>query len=225
MSGDGDLKFSKEALDLIAKGLNGAIDELKQVGGSETDSLQGAGFDSMVLTAMEAGHPGLAGEFEGFCEDWEWGVRALVMDANALAARLDLAAGMVHAEDRYWDGTFKVAANSFAGNPHLSEQEITQREWGELISLDNYRPDYSAESFRTAQQEMGQTWKDTARNVTGQGQGGFLNDLAMDAAGVEEHQRETVRDVMFGPSPEERAQQQAQQAQRQGGRQGDGGEG
>ncbi|SEQ46105.1 hypothetical protein [Streptomyces radiopugnans] len=222
MSGDGDLKFSKEALDLIAKGLNGAIDELKQVGGSETDSLQGAGFDSMVLTAMEAGHPGLAGEFEGFCEDWEWGVRALVMDANALAARLDLAAGMVHAEDRYWDGTFKVAANSFAGNPHLSEQEITQREWGELISLDNYRPDYSTESFRTAQQEMGQTWKDTARNVTGQGQGGFLNDLAMDAAGVEEHQRETVRDVMFGPSPEERAQQQAQQ---QGGRQGDGGEG
>ncbi|MFD1832084.1 hypothetical protein ACFSJS_20885 [Streptomyces desertarenae] len=207
MSGEGDLKLSKEALDLIAKGLNGAIGELKQVGASPTDSLQGAGFGDMALSAMEAGHSELAKEFEGFCEDWEWGVRALVMDANGLAARLGLAAGMLYSEERYWEGTFKVAANSFVGNPHLSEDEVTRREWGDLVSLENYRPDYSAESFRQAGQEMAQTWKDTGRSLATEGQGGFLNDLAMDAAGVEDHQREQVLDAVYGPSPQERAQQ------------------
>ena len=215
MSNDGDLKFSKEALGLITKGLNGAIDELKSVGGSATGSLQGAGFGEMALSAMEAGHSGLAKDFEDFCERWEWGVRALIMDANALAARLGLAAGMIYSEEKYWEGTFKVAANSFVGNPHLSEEEVTGKEWGDLVSLENYRPDYSAESFRNAGNEMAQTWKDTGRSLLTEGQGGFLNDRAMDAAGVDGQTREQVLDIMFGPSPEERARTQQQ---------GDGGE-
>jgi len=215
VSNDGDLKFSKEALGLITKGLNGAIDELKSVGGSATGSLQGAGFGEMALSAMEAGHSGLAKDFEDFCERWEWGVRALIMDANALAARLGLAAGMIYSEEKYWEGTFKVAANSFVGNPHLSEEEVTGKEWGDLVSLENYRPDYSAESFRNAGNEMAQTWKDTGRSLLTEGQGGFLNDRAMDAAGVDGQTREQVLDIMFGPSPEERARTQQQ---------GDGGE-
>ncbi|MFP8963047.1 hypothetical protein ACLIYP_21185 [Streptomyces nanhaiensis] len=208
MSGDGDLKFSKEALDLITKGLNGAIDELKEVGSSATGSLQGAGFDGMAMTAMEAGHSGLAKDFEGFCEDWAWGVRTLVMDANGLAARLGLAAGLVHEEDQYWQGTFKVAANSFVGNPHLSEDEITQREWGELVSLDNYKPDYSIESFQQAGEEMAQTWKDTGRTVLTEGQGGERTEFLNDALGIDDQAFDRAVDDAFGPSPEERAQRQ-----------------
>ncbi|PJE93837.1 hypothetical protein CUT44_32060 [Streptomyces carminius] len=207
MSGDGDLKFSKEALGLITKGLNGAIDELKAVGGSSTGSIQGSGFGELALSNMEAGHSGLAKDFEGFCEDWEWGVRALIMDANGLAARLGLAAGLVYSEEQYIEGTFKVAANAFVGNPHLSEDEITEREWGELVSLENYRPDYSAESFRQAGDEALQTWKDTGRTVLTEGAGGMRSDLMNDALGIDDQTFERGLDEAFGPSPEERAQQ------------------
>lgn len=215
MSGDGDLQFSKEALDLITKGLNGAIDELKSAGGSTTGSLLGAGFSEMSMTAMEAGHSGLAKDFEDFCERWEWGVRALIQDANGLAARLGLAAGMVYSEEQYWEGTFKVAANSLAGNPHLSEDEITGKEWGELISLENYKPDYSARSFQQAGDEMAQTWKDTGRSLLTEGAGGMRSDLINNALGIDDKTFNQALDDTFGPSPEERAQQQS--------RQGDGG--
>ena len=215
MSNDGDLKFSKEALGLITKGLNGAIDELKSVGGSATGSLQGAGFGEMALSAMEAGHSGLAKDFEDFCERWEWGVRALIMDANALAARLGLAAGMIYSEEKYWEGTFKVAANSFVGNPHLSEEEVTGKEWGDLVSLENYKPDYSAESFRNAGNEMAQTWKDTGRSLLTEGAGGMRTDLMNQALGVDDQTFDRALDEAFGPSPEERARTQQQ---------GDGGE-
>ncbi len=215
MSGDGDLQFSKEALDLITKGLNGAIDELKSAGGSTTGSLLGAGFSEMSMTAMEAGHSGLAKDFEDFCERWEWGVRALIQDANGLAARLGLAAGMVYSEEQYWEGTFKVAANSLAGNPHLSEDEITGKEWGELISLENYKPDYSAGSFQQAGDEMAQTWKDTGRSLLTEGAGGMRSDLVNNALGIDDKTFDQALDDTFGPSPEERAQQQS--------RQGDGG--
>jgi len=211
VSGDGDLQFSKEALDLITKGLNGAIDELKSAGGSTTGFLLGAGFSEMSMTALEAGHSGLAKDFEDFCERWEWGVRALIQDANGLAARLGLAAGMVYSEEQYWEGTFKVAANSLVGNPHLSEDEVTGKEWGELISLENYKPDYSAESFQQAGDEMAQTWKDTGRSLLTEGAGGMRTDLVNNALGIDDKTFNQALDDTFGPSPEERAQQQSPQ--------------
>lgn len=201
-----DLKFDKESLALITKGLNSAIGELKSAGGGATGSLQGSGFGEMSMSKMEAGDAGLADDFEGFCERWEWGVRALVQDANTLASKLGLAAGMVHEEDKYWEGTFKVGLNSLVGNPHATEEEIAKQSWGDIAMPD--APDYSAESFEQAGQEMGQTWKDTGRSLSEDGMGGLQNDLAMDAYGIPEEAREQARDDLFGPSPEERAQQQ-----------------
>ncbi|MDW6059302.1 hypothetical protein SAZ11_16365 [Streptomyces sp. FXJ1.4098] len=138
MSGGGgskepDLKLDKEALQDITKGLRAAISELKDIG-SATDAVMGSGFEELSLTSMEAGHNGLAKDFEDFCERWEWGVRGLIQDANKLAKKVGLAAGMQWEEDRYIEGTYKVVANSVAGNPHLSEEEVTQKEWGELFS-------------------------------------------------------------------------------------------
>ncbi|WP_367125923.1 hypothetical protein [Streptomyces phytohabitans] len=210
MSDDGDLRFDKESLNLITKGLNDAIGELKSAGGGATGSLQGSGFDAMSLSKREAGDKGVADDFEGFCERWEWGVRALVQDANALARKLGLAAGMVHAEDQYWQGTFKVGVNSLVGNPHATEEEVTGQSWRETLTPGYLDPDYSAESFEQARQDIGQTWQDTGRSLTEDGLGGMRTDLVMDAAGVSEEQQEAARDEMFGPSPEERAQRQGQ---------------
>ncbi|MGY0057661.1 hypothetical protein ACWY4P_14040 [Streptomyces sp. LZ34] len=162
---DPDLVVDKEALQDITKGLRAAISELKDIG-SATDAVMGSGFDELSLTSMEAGHNGLAKDFEDFCERWEWGVRGLIQDANKLAKKVGLAAGMQWEEDRYIDGTFKVVANSVAGNPHLSEEEVTQKGWGELFSGETWRPDYSKESYEKAGEQIQGTWQATGDEIS-----------------------------------------------------------
>ncbi|GAA2395449.1 hypothetical protein GCM10010420_21160 [Streptomyces glaucosporus] len=207
MGSDGDLGLSRHALDQITSGLRAAIGELKDVGNS-TGALQGSGFAEMSLTKMEAGGGRLADAFEGFCERWEWGVRALVQDANGLAARLGLAAGMLWEEEQYWKGTFKIGLNSLVGNPHATEDEVVGQGVRDILTPD--APDYSAESFRQAGQEAGQVWKDTGRSLATEGFGGFQANLMNQAAGIDDQTFERGLDEAFGPSPEERAQQAGQ---------------
>ncbi|QLH21556.1 hypothetical protein [Streptomyces sp. Rer75] len=213
--GNADFKVTQESVGLITKGLRGAIGELKDVG-SSTGALQGSGFQDMTMSKMEAGGGGLADAFEGFCDRWEWGVRALIQDANEIANRLGIAAGASWEEDQYWGGTFKVAVNALSptGNPHATEEEIAKQSWGDVLRPD--APDYSAESWKQAGAEMGQTWKDTGRSLMTEGYGGFQTGLANDIAGVDDQQFDQAVDDTFGPSPEERAQAQAQQQQSQG---------
>ncbi|MGP3986024.1 hypothetical protein [Streptomyces sp. 3N207] len=219
--GDG-INWNEESLNLIEKGLKGAIDELKKSGSSATSSLQGAGFEELSLTGMEAGDGGVAGDFEDFCEKWEWGVRALVQNANGLAERLGLSAGMAHEEDRYAEGALKVGLNSVmvTGNPHATEEEIAKQGWGDIMTPD--APDYSSESWSKAKDDITQDWKDTGRELNTKGYGGRQMDLIQDASGMSDEQLEAARDRAFGPSPEERA---AAAAQQQNGQQGGGGNG
>ncbi|MGI5348332.1 hypothetical protein ACQEU8_09060 [Streptomyces sp. CA-250714] len=207
--GDG-VQWNKESLNLIEKGLKGAIDELKQSGSSATSSLQGAGFGELSLSGMEMGHPGLATDFEDFCEKWEWGVRALVQNANGLAERLGLSAGMAHEEDQYRAGTLKVALNSvsYTGNPHATEEEVAKQGYGGILMPD--APDWSGESWQQAGQDIKQDWQDTGRELTTKGRGGMYMDMAQDATGLSDEQIEAGRDRAFGPSPEERAATQQQ---------------
>lgn len=211
--GGGDLNWDQASLNQIAQGLKGAIGELKESGSSATSSLQGAGLSGLSLSAMEAGDGGLADAFEGFCEDWEWGVRALVQNANGLAERLGLAAGMAWSEDQYREGTFKVMTNAFSsgGNPHATEEEVAQQSYSEILAYD---VDYSRESFEQAGEDITQNWQDTGRALSTEGFTGQRMDMAFDAAGLSEEQREAVLDEAYGPSPEERA---AAQQQDQGG--------
>ncbi|MDW6058263.1 hypothetical protein SAZ11_09275 [Streptomyces sp. FXJ1.4098] len=197
-------------MDLITKGLRAAIGELKDVG-DNTGALQGSGFSDMTMSKMEAGGKGLADAFEGFCDRWEWGVRALVQDANEIANRLGLAAGLMWEEDQYWGNTLKVTVNALSstGNPHLSEEEVAQQSWGDIFTPD--APDYSAESWQRAGDEMGQTWKDTGRALLTEGQGGMRTDLMNQALGIDDETFNQQLDETFGPSPEERARQQGQQ--------------
>ncbi|MER7731633.1 hypothetical protein ABTX80_12195, partial [Streptomyces erythrochromogenes] len=135
------------------------------------------------MTGMETGHAGLAADFEDFCERWEWGVRALVQNASTLAANLGIAAGTMWEEDQYIHGAFKVAVNAGLGNPHASEDDVEKKAWGDVLSWDMYKPDYSAESFEKSNKDIKQTWSDTKDTVTSTGRIGSLKDLLDQAGG------------------------------------------
>ncbi|MEU3557824.1 hypothetical protein [Streptomyces fragilis] len=217
MGGDGmDLNFDKASVAKFTQGVGATIDQLGDLGGA-TGSVMGKGFSSLAMTGMEAGHHGLSVDFEDFCERWEWGVRALVSDASAIANRLGLAAGTQWEHDQYVEGTLKVGVNALAGgNPHASEEEIAQQDWGEVFKPDYLDPDWSPESFQQAGEDIEQTWKDTGRTVMTEGQGGRQADMLNQALGISDDQWNQALDDTFGPSPEERAQQQQQSGEHGG---------
>ncbi|MFI2378522.1 hypothetical protein ACH5AO_26205 [Streptomyces sp. NPDC018964] len=211
MGGDGvDLSFDRASVAKFTKGVGATIDGLGELGGA-TGSVMGKGFSQLSMTGMEAGHHGLSVDFEDFCERWEWGVRALVHDASEIANRLGLAAGTQWEHDQYVEGALKVGVNSLAGgNPHASEEEITQQGWGEVFTPDALDPDWSAESWDRAGQDIEQTWKDTGRTLLTEGQGGRQSELLNERLGIDEQEWNRALDETFGPSPEERARQQQQ---------------
>ncbi|QFZ73771.1 hypothetical protein GFH48_11410 [Streptomyces fagopyri] len=214
MSGDdADLHLDKASVAKFTQGVGATIDQLGEVG-DPTGSVMGKGFSGLAMTGMEAGHHGLSVDFEDFCERWEWGVRALVRDAGAIANRLGLAAGTVWEEDQYIAGSLKVGANSlFGGNPHASEEDIAKQDWGDIFTPDALNPDWSAESFDKAGDDMAQTWKDTGRTVLTEGQGGRQSDVLNHALGISDDQWNQALDDTFGPSPDERAQQEQRQGE------------
>ncbi|MEU4730297.1 hypothetical protein [Streptomyces sp. NPDC023588] len=185
MAGDGDLEVSPAAVKNIQDGLRKAIAELRESGDAAGASM-GAGFSDLSMTGMEAGHMGLATDFEDFCERWEWGVRSLVQNASRLAGNLGIAAGTVWEEDQYMQGSFKVIANAAYGNPHASEDEIEQKSWDDIWRPDVYKPDYSAESFEKSREDIKKTWSDTGDKLTSTGKIGSLKDL-LDQAGGGDH--------------------------------------
>ncbi|MEU5400606.1 hypothetical protein ABZ348_15105 [Streptomyces sp. NPDC005963] len=207
MGGLEDLKFDAESVRKVTEGLRAAVSELREVG-TGTGSVLGKGFSGMSMTGMEAGHHGLSADFEDFCERWEWGVRALIQDANTLAAALGLAAGLVWEEDQYRKGTLKIVVNAGVGNPHASEDEIVKQKWGDLMTPDYLSPDYSKESFDRAREESAQVWKDTGRALVTEGNGGRQSRILNDMLGVDQQEFDRAVDDQFGPSPEERARQQ-----------------
>lgn len=212
VSGDGsDLAFDQTSVAKFTQGVGATIDQLGELGGA-TGSVMGKGFSGLAMTGMEAGHRGLSVDFEDFCERWEWGVRALASDASALADRLGLAAGTQWKHDQYVEGSFKVGISAaMGGNPHASEEDISQQGWGDILTPDYLDPDWSAESFEKAGQDVEQTWKDTGRTVLTEGQGGRESERLKTELGLSDGQWDRALDDTFGPSPEERAQQAQQQ--------------
>ncbi|WP_097873526.1 hypothetical protein [Streptomyces sp. ms184] len=212
MSTDGsDLAFDQTSVVKFTRGVGATIDQLGELGGA-TGSVMGKGFSGLAMTGMEAGHRGLSVDFEDFCERWEWGVRALVSDASALADRLGLAAGTQWEHDQYVEGSFKVGVSAaMGGSPYASEEDISQQGWGDILTPDYLDPDWSAESFEKAGQDVEQTWKDTGRTVLTEGQGGREAERLKTELGLSDGQWHRALDDTFGPSPEERAQQTPQQ--------------
>ncbi|WP_051831405.1 hypothetical protein [Streptomyces violens] len=196
-----DIAVSEKSRKLISEGLRSAIDELKEVGFA-SQAAMGAGVDRMTLTGMEAGHPGLADDFEDFCGRWEWGVRGLLQDVTMLAASMGMATGLLTAEDEYLQGSFKVAANQVVGNPYASDEDVRKKGWGEIATKEMYTPDYSDKKFGQSMDQAEQVWKDTGRQVVTTGHGGMITDRVLDDSGLDRDAWNEQLDETFGPAPE-----------------------
>lgn len=132
--------------DVASKAINATLDDL----GGKAGSL-GRGFSEFGLTPKEASKAEAQKASEDFAEKWEWGVRALCQWANNFAVALGLSAGLYQRMDQQAQTMFKTIYTNVLGNPHLSGEEISQRDWGATLA-DNpannlLHPDYSMESF------------------------------------------------------------------------------
>ncbi|MEV7909189.1 hypothetical protein [Streptomyces griseus] len=184
MSGENaDLNVPPAALAQIAKGIDLAHAELKELGMVGKASA-GRGFSDLALSGLELGHSGLASQFETFCKRWEWGVRALTQRGNSFALGVGLSAGSFAEQERYIKDSFKIAMNSTNGNPYLSEDEVKGMSWDSISKQHAWdNPDWSADSFTEAHDEVKQQWKDTGYDV---------GDALLDASGVDAEQREGI---------------------------------
>ncbi|WNZ12086.1 hypothetical protein [Streptomyces sp. 11x1] len=195
-----------EGLSLITEGINLALSELRELGMVGEASV-GRGFSDLALSGLELGHGGLTSALDTFCERWEWGVRALILEGSRFADAVGLAAGTFHETEQYIDGTFKIAANSVMGNPHLTEDQVTRMSWGEIG--DNHMfatSDWSAESWERAQENTDQAWNDAQRDVLTSPvlQNGPVDP--QESMGMTDQRYEAWLDQRYGPSREEREQ-------------------
>lgn len=169
MSGSG-YRVDPDALERITKGINLAIDELKELG-FDIEASQGQGFDELELAGLEVGDAGLCRVFADFCERWGWGVRSLLRDANQFAERLNLSAGLYHEQEQYASNTLKTVWASTMGTPSMTTtpEQIAQRSWSDTLK-DNpvsqvMNPDYSAESVQAADEASQQAWAQVVKDV------------------------------------------------------------
>ncbi|GAB2984233.1 hypothetical protein GCM10023080_057560 [Streptomyces pseudoechinosporeus] len=213
--GDNGRDLQVQGLGLITEGITLALDELRELGMIGTAST-GRGFSDLALSGLELGHGGLTSALDSFCERWEWGVRSLINEGNNFAEAVGLSAGTFYETDQYVEGTMKVAANSIMGNPHLTEDEVTQMGWGDLAKNHALAdPDYSEESFDQAWENSKQGWSDASRDVM---TSEVLRLGPVDiqgSTGMTDEEYEAMLDRQFGPSPEERAEAARAQAEGQ----------
>lgn len=162
MSGEGsDLEVPPEALAAIAKGIDLAHAELKDLG-MIGEASTGRGFSDLALSGLELGHGGLASKFGTFCDRWEWGVRALTQKGNGFAQGVGLSAGSYTEQESYVKDSIKIGVNSLNGNPHLSEDEVKAKSWDTISGQSAYdNPDWSGESMAEAHGEVKQNWQNT----------------------------------------------------------------
>ncbi|MFC8789452.1 hypothetical protein [Streptomyces cinereoruber] len=160
-----ELAASAEALAAIAKGIDLAHAELKELGMTGQASA-GRGFSELALSGLELGHDGLTSEFDTFCNRWEWGVRALTLRGNGFAQGVGLSAGAFAEQEQYVKDSIKIGVNSLNGNPHLSEDDVKKMSWETVRDQHTWDgADWSPESFSDAHQEVKQTWRNTAYDV------------------------------------------------------------
>ncbi|APU40732.1 MULTISPECIES: hypothetical protein [unclassified Streptomyces] len=203
MSGDGsDLDVSKQALGQIAKGITDSLSELKELG-SVGEASMGRGFSELSLSGVETGHAGLTSTLGTFCERWGWGVRSLVQQGNAFALNVGLSAGLVHEQDQYIQGSFKVMANAALGNPYATEKDVIGKDWGEVLSDNPYTQirdaDYGRESFGRATENGNEAWKTAVRDANSSDI--WMHNHLLDATGLRDDMDGAVYDIV-GPAPE-----------------------
>ncbi|WP_194832870.1 type VII secretion target [Nocardia sp. XZ_19_369] len=156
------VKIDPAVLQQAAKGIQATIGELSSMGIGETGNM-GRGFSLLTLSTMEAGKHTVQKTFEEFTERWSWGVRALVQAGNSIAKTLGLAAGRYHEMDAKAEGMLKKMWTHLAGNPHLTDEQITKRSWGDTFADNSFNhirnADYSMQSFEKANKTIQTNFK------------------------------------------------------------------
>ncbi|TCJ95393.1 hypothetical protein [Nocardia alba] len=151
------LEIDPAVLKQAATGIEDTIGQLSEMGIGETGNM-GRGFALLTLSTLEVGKHTVQKTFEEFTERWSWGVRALVQGGNSIARTLGLAAGRYDEMDNKAHDTLKKMWTHLAGNPHLSDEEITKRSWGDTFSDNSFNhirnADYSTKSFQDANESI-----------------------------------------------------------------------
>jgi hypothetical protein len=162
----GGFRVEIDALRETARGINGVIDALGQLGISEEAEV-GRGFTGLSLDSLQVGYPGLQSAFAAFLGRWQWGVRTLVQDGNQIALRLGLAAGAYHDAEQTVIGAAKVVVNAVVGDPHLSDQQVAQGSWAyaEGRTPSQASDTFSGKAWEQAGDQIGQTWKAEGEDV------------------------------------------------------------
>lgn len=170
-----DLQVDPQVLIQAANGITAITGSLADLGIAETASM-GRGFSLLSLSPLEAGAHDVQAAFEEFVERWSWGVRYLVQAANSIARTLDLNAGRYHDMEQIAETMYKTVWTDVFGNPHLTTEEIADRDWGETFAdnpINNMlHSDYSAESFMEAYQGVLENGAVAVSAVTGDESGG-----------------------------------------------------
>ncbi|MET8580706.1 hypothetical protein ABZX39_07410 [Streptomyces collinus] len=123
-SGGGQPDLRVQGLKLMAEGINKALSEMDSLGGMKGWAGAGRGFTGLEMDGMAVGDDHLGAMLHTFCERWQWGVRDLMQEGNALAEGMGLAAGTFHQTDEYVKGSLKVAYNSMVGDPFASNDQV-----------------------------------------------------------------------------------------------------
>jgi hypothetical protein len=210
VTGERGKDLKTEGLALIAKGLTDALAELKDIG-MIGEASAGRGFNEIALSGLELGHEGLTGEFQSFCDRWEWGVRALISEGNGFAHDTGLAAGTYYETDQYVGGALRVGANSLVGDPHASEQDVEKMSWGQWADSTEHaytHPDYSEKSFDKAWDNSKQAWMANGRDFM---HSQAAKNMGIRPAGVSDAEWNKYVDTAFPVSPQAGAEGAGQQ--------------
>jgi len=159
---DGGFQVDYGLLAEAAKGINGVISQLSDLGIAETGE-EGRGFALLGLDAEGLGVPALSSAFSGFTGRWSWGVRTLVQDGNQFGQRLGLAAGVYADTERYLSGVAKVAVNAAWGDPYLSNKQAESESYGKIFSA--WKPSMTLSSHE--RQEMEQINSSELKEIKG----------------------------------------------------------
>ncbi|WP_199920705.1 hypothetical protein [Streptomyces sp. NRRL S-237] len=122
-------------------------------------------------------------------------------------AKGGLSAGVMHEQDQYIQGSFKVLTNSAMGNPYASEKDVIDKDWGEVLSDNPYTQirdaDHSAESFDRVRENSKEAWKGAVRDVNSSDM--LLGNQIIDATGMRDEVDAAVDDWV-GPAPQPQPQ-------------------
>ncbi|MFS4095947.1 hypothetical protein [Streptomyces sp. AF1A] len=162
--GGGQPDLRVQGLGLIAEGINKALAELDALGTMKGWAGAGRGFTGLEMDGKDAGDDRLGAMLHTFCERWQWGVRALVEEGNALAEGMGLAAGTFHQTDEYVKGSMKVAYNSFVGDPFASNDQVA-KESVDQINHAGMTTGYGAKDRENLVRSVEQTGKGMLHDV------------------------------------------------------------